>query len=259
MKTKQRLFIVTLAMLYFGPCLCLQSVAQDQFLSTSKNINPFYVFTEGGAAYMPNIGFKDYSISASTGGNSASLGYSDLTVSTDMGYNFLGGIGYALNKNLSLELEAGFISNNIPSYTCNLNATFNGTSGSISGVTVPLNGASIQQIPICMNLVIMNPDLSFRPMVGIGLGACPTRMDLGTLHADFTQIGGGIYDLDMGSYTAVPFLIKLKAGLGYSFSPNLDVGVRAFVNILTGSDFGDGLQTNVYSVLGVNGNMTLRF
>ena len=89
MKTKQRLFIVTLSMLYFGPCLCLQSVAQDQFLSTSKNINPFYVFTEGGAAYMPNIGFKDYSTSFSTGGNSASLCYSDFNVSTDMGYNLL--------------------------------------------------------------------------------------------------------------------------------------------------------------------------
>ena len=259
MKTKQRLFIVTLSMLYFGPCLCLQSVAQDQFLSTSKNNNPFYVFTEGGAAYMPNIGFKDYSISFSTGGNSASLGCSDVNVSTDMGYNFLGGIGYALNKNLSLELEAGFISNNISKATGNLNATLNGTSDSISGLTAPLNGASIQQIPICMNLVIMNPDLSFRPMVGIGLGACHTRMDLGTYRFDLTQIGAGVYDLDAGSYTATPFLIKLKAGVGYSFSPNLDVGVRAFVNILTGSDFGDGLQTNVYSVLGVNGNMTLRF
>jgi hypothetical protein len=259
MKTKQRLFIGTLSMLYFGPCICLQSVAQDQFLSTSKNINPFYVFTEGGAAYMPNIGFKDWSISASTGGNSASFGYSDLNVSTEIGYNFLGGIGYALNKNLSLELEAGFISNNISKATFNLNATLNGTSGSISGFTAPLNGASIQQIPICMNLVIMNPDLSFRPMVGIGLGACPTRMDLGTYRFDLTQIGAGVYDLDAGSYTATPFLIKLKAGLGYSFSPNLDVGVRAFVNILTGSDFGDGPQSNVYSVIGVNGNMTVRF
>ena len=233
--------------------------AQDFNLKNNREEIGIYVYTEGGAAYMPNIGFKDYSISVSTGGNSASLGYSDLNVSTEIGYNFLGGIGYALNKNLSLELEAGFISNNISKATFNLNATLNGTSGSISGLTAPLNGASIQQIPICMNLVIMNPDLSFRPMVGIGLGACPTRMDLGTYRFDLTQIGAGVYDLDLGSYTATPFLIKLKAGLGYSFSPNLDVGVRAFVNILTGSDFGDGLQSNVYSVIGVNGNMTVRF
>jgi len=234
-------------------------LAQDSNLKSNQEEMGIYAYTEGGAAYMPNIGFKDWSTSGSIVGNSFSLGYSDLNVSTEMGYNFLGGIGYAFNKNLSLELEAGFISNNIPNYTANLNLTFNGTSGSLNGVTVPLNGASIQQIPICMNLVIINPDLSFRPLVGIGLGACPTRMDLGNLHADFTQTGGGIYDLDMGSYTAVPFLIKLKAGLGYSFSPNLDVGVRAFVNILTGSDFGDGLQSNVYSVIGVNGNMTVRF
>ena len=233
--------------------------AQDLQGLGSKTLNNFYVFTEGGAAYMPNIGFKDWSTAGSFAGNSFSLGYSDLNVSTDIGYNFLGGIGYAFNKNLSLELEAGFISNSIPSYTGDLNATLNGTSGSLTGVTVPLNSASIQQIPICMNFVVMNPDLSFRPMVGIGLGACPTRMDLGTVRADFTQIGGGIYDLDMGSYTATPFLIKLKAGLGYSFSRNFDVGLRAYVNILTGSDFGEGLESNVYSVIGVNGNMTLRF
>ena len=208
---------------------------------------------------MPNIGFKDWSISGSLAGNSFSFGYSDLNVSTDIGYNFLGGIGYALNKNLSLELEAGFISNSIPSYTGNLNATLNGASASLTGITVPLNSASIQQIPICMSFVVMNPDLSFRPMVGIGLGACPTRMDLGTVRADFTQFGGGVYDLDMGSYTATPFLIKIKTGLGYSFSRNFDVGLRAYVNILTGSDFGGGLVSSVYSVIGVNGNMTLRF
>ena len=257
MKTKQRLFIATLSTLYFGPCLCLQSVAQDQFLSTSKNINPFYVFTEGGAAYMPNIGFKDYSTSVSTGGISGSAGYSDLNVSTDMGYNFLGGIGYALNKNLSLELEVGFISNNISKATGNLDVTSNGNSGSFDGVTATVSSGSIQQIPICMNFVIMNPDLSFRPMVGIGFGACPTTLNLGTWN--LSSLSSDLNAIDMGSYTAVPFLIKLKAGVGYSFSPNLDVGVRAFVNILTGSDFGDGLQTNVYSVLGVNGNMTLRF
>jgi hypothetical protein len=233
--------------------------AQDFNLKNNREEIGIYVYTEGGAAYMPNIGFKDYSTSVSTGGISVSGGYSDFNVSTEIGYNFLGGIGYALNNNLSLELEAGFISNNIPSFTSNFDVTINGTSGSISGITFPLNGASIQQIPICMNLVIMNPDLSFRPMVGIGLGACPTRMDLGTYRLDLTQIGAGVYDLDAGSYTATPFLIKLKAGLGYSFSPNLDVGVRAFVNILTGSDFGDGFQSNVYSVIGVNGNMTVRF
>jgi len=242
-------------------CLGLQGVArsQDSELANSRKAAGVYLFSEGGAAYMPNIGFKDWSTAGSFAGNSYSVGYSDLNVSTDIGYNFLGGIGYALNKNLSLELEAGFISNSIPSYTGNLNATLNGTSGSLTGVTVPLNSASIQQIPICMNFVVMNPDLSFRPMVGIGLGACPTRMDLGTVRADFTQIGGGVYDLDMGSYTATPFLIKLKAGLGYSFSRNFDVGLRAYVNILTGSDFGEGLESNVYSVIGVNGNMTLRF
>ena len=58
---------------------------------------------------MPNIGFKDWSTAGSFAGNSFSLGYSDLNASTDIGYNFLGGIGYAFNKNLSLELEAGFI------------------------------------------------------------------------------------------------------------------------------------------------------
>lgn len=242
-------------------CLGLEGAAlpQDFEQRGSRKEAGVYFFTEGGAAYMPNIGFKDWSTSGSLMGNSYSIGYSDLNVSTDFGYNFLGGLGYALNKNLSLELEAGFISNTISGYTGNLNASFNGTSGSLSGITVPLQGASIQQIPICMTLVVMNPDLSFRPMAGIGLGACPTRMDLGTFRADFTSLGGGVYDYDVGSYTATPFLIKLKAGLGYSFSRNFDVGVRAFVNILTGSDFGQGLDSNVYSVIGVNGNMTLRF
>ena len=259
MKTKQRLFIVTLSMLYFGPCLCLQSVAQDQFLSTSKNINPFYVFTEGGAAYMPSIGVNNYTVSGSFAGVPIGLSVSNLNISTDIGYDVVAGFGYSFNKNLALEFEGGYIANSIPSYSGSADLTVSGVSVlSASGVTVPLTGASITQIPLSLNLVISNPDLSFRPMVGIGFGVCPTTLNLGTYRWDLSSVGAGVYDIEMGSYSACPFMVKLKTGIGYSFSPNFDLGVRGYVNILTGSNFG-GLQTDVYSVVGVNANLTIRF
>lgn len=234
--------------------------AQDLQVPGSKPINDFYVFTEGGAAYMPNVGFKDATfISGSILGNNFSLGWSDFNLSTNLGYNVTAGFGYSFNKNISLELEAGFIQNTIPSYSANLDATWNGTSGSLNGVTVPVSGAYFQQIPICVNFVVCNPDLQVRPMVGIGLGFAPTKMELGTYTADFTAIGGDTVSLDLGSYTANPFLIKLKAGLGYSVNPNMDIGIRFFANILTGSDFGSGLKTDVYGVVGANANLTVRF
>lgn len=233
--------------------------AQDLQVPGSKPINDFYVFTEGGAAYMPNVGFKDATFSGSILGNNFSLGLSDFNLSTNLGYNVTAGFGYSFNKNISLELEAGFIQNTIPSYSANLDATWNGTSGSLNGVSVPVSGAYFQQIPICVNFVVCNPDLQVRPMVGIGLGFAPTKMELGTYTADFTANGGDTVPLDLGSYTANPFLIKLKAGLGYSVNPNMDIGIRFFANILTGSDFGSGLKTDVYGVVGANANLTVRF
>lgn len=234
--------------------------AQDLQVPSSNDVNKFYVFTEGGAAYMPNVGFKDATpISGSILGSNFSLGWSDFNLSTNLGYNLNAGFGYSFNKNISLELEAGFIQNTIPSYSANLEATWDGTSGSLNGVTVPVSGAYFQQIPICVSFVVRNPDSQVRPMVGIGLGFAPTKMELGTYTADFTGIGGDIVSLDLGSYTANPFLIKLKAGLGYSFNPNMDIGLRVFANILTGSDFGSGLKTDVYGVVGANANLTVRF
>lgn len=234
--------------------------AQDLQVPGPNAINKFYVFTEGGAAYMPNVGFKDATfISGSILGNNFSLGWSDFNLSTNLGYNVTAGFGYSFNKNISLEIEAGFIQNTIPSYSANLDATWNGTSGSLNGVTVPVSGAYFQQIPICVNFVVCNPDLQVRPMIGIGLGFAPTKMDLGKYTADFSGIGGDIVSLDLGSYTANPFLIKLKAGFGYSLNPNTDIGLRFFANILTGSDFGSGLKTDVYGVVGANANLTIRF
>ena len=204
-----------------------------------------YLYTEGGAAYMPNIGLKDYSYSG--------VSFSELNLMTNLGYNVLGGIGYSFNDNLSLELEAGFISNSISG----LSAQITGPSRSVTG-TFTLTSASIQQIPICLNLVIMNPELMIRPMCGIGFGACPTTLDLGN-RLDLTSFGGGATDTDLGSYSATPFMFKLKAGIGYAFNKNCDIGLRVFANILTGSDFGEGLKTDVYTVVGLNGNLTFRF
>ena len=224
---------------------CSPVLAQDL---TAKPVG-IYLFTEGGAAYMPNIGLKDYSVSG--------VSFSEVNLMTNLGYNFLGGVGYSFNDNLSLELEAGFISNSISGISAQANASLNGSSVSATG-TVTLSGASIQQIPICLNLVIMNPDLMIRPMCGVGFGVCPTTLDLGN-RIDLTSIGGGATDTDLGSYSATPFMLKLKAGMGYAFNKNCDIGLRVFANILTGSDFGEGLKTDVYTVVGLNGNLTFRF
>jgi len=256
-KTNTINYVKSKALLFWAISLvggCLPVLAQDL---TTKPVG-IYLFTEGGAAYMPNIGFQDYSVSFAFGGNTASLGFSDLNVMTNLGYNFLGGVGYSFNDNLSLELEAGFISNAISGYSAQANASLNGSSVSATG-TVTLSGASIQQIPICVNLVIINPDLMIRPMVGIGFGVCPTTMDLGSYRLDLTSLGLGSGDVDLGSYSATPFMFKLKAGMGYAFNKNCDIGLRVFANILTGSDFGEGLKTDVYTVVGLNGNLTFRF
>ena len=215
-----------------------------------KPTNNFYVFTEGGAAYMPSIQFKDVSDSGFVEGVSFSGSISNQILSTELGYDAIVGFGYHLNKNLSLEIEGGFISNKITNYQMDISGTIDGISGSVTGATFQLQNASIQQIPICLNLVIMNPDLRFRPMVGFGLGACPTRMDLGSYQLDATSIGAGVYDIQIGSYNACPFLIKLKAGIGYSLSQNIDIGLRGYANILAGADYGDALQADVYSVVG---------
>jgi hypothetical protein len=220
---------------------CSPVLAQDL---TAKPVG-IYLFTEGGAAYMPNIGLKDYSVSG--------VSFSEVNLMTNLGYNFLGGVGYSFNDNLSLELEAGFISNSISG----ISAQITGPGGSVTG-TSTLTNASIQQIPICLNLVIMNPDLIIRPMCGMGFGVCPTTLDLGN-RIDLTSIGGGATDTDLGSYSATPFMLKLKAGMGYAFNKNCDIGLRVFANILTGSDFGEGLKTDVYTVVGLNGNLTFRF
>lgn len=222
--------------------ICSLTLAQDL---TAKPVG-IYLFTEGGAAYMPNIGFKDYSASG--------VSFSEINLMTNLGYNFLGGVGYSFNDNLSFELEAGFISNSISGISTQITVP----RGSATG-TFTLSGASIQQIPICVNLVVMNPDLMIRPMVGIGFGVCPTTLDLGDRLDLPSSLGGGSADVDLGSYSATPFMFKLKAGMGYAFNKNCDIGLRVFANILTGSDFGEGLKTDVYTVVGLNGNLTFRF
>jgi hypothetical protein len=234
-------------------------LAQNLQTSQGNPINNFYVFTEGGAAYMPSIQFKDVSGSGFVEGVSFSGSISNQIYSTELGYDGIVGLGYNFNKNLAFEIEGGFISNKITNYQMDISGTIDGISGSVTGANFQLQNASIQQFPICFNMVVMNPGLRIRPMFGFGMGACPTRMDLGSYRLDATSIGAGIYDIKLGSYSACPFLIKLKAGIGYSLSQNLDIGLRGYANILAGADYGAAGQADVYTVVGVNLNLTGRF
>lgn len=247
----------------------------------------FYAYTEAGGQYIPNIPLSDINLASGTeseviNGTNYNLSYDvklqNINISPDIGYNAIGGFGYQINKNLSLEIECGYQNTPIGSATSTLNAAAKLTDG-INTVDAALtenytlkSSGNITQIPVLMNLVIQNRDSRFMPFAGIGLGVCPTTLntkttqvtiDNTTLSVGGTSVNLGSFDLgsfELGnSQTSYPFMFKLKAGFDYQVSPNVELGLRAFCSGITGSDFGNGISSELYAVIGLNGALKIRF
>ncbi len=260
---------------------------QDLGERTNFGTSGFYAYTEAGGQYIPNIPLSDINLASGTeseviNGTNYNLSYDvklqNINISPDIGYNAIGGFGYQINKNLSLEIECGYQNTPIGSATSTLNAAATLTDG-INTVDVAFtrnytlkSSGNITQIPVLMNLVIQNRDSRFMPFAGIGLGVCPTTLNTKTTQVtiDNTTLSFGgtsvnLGSIDAGSFelgnsqTSYPFMFKLKAGFDYQVSPNVELGLRAFCSGITGSDFGNGISSELYAVIGLNGALKIRF
>jgi hypothetical protein len=260
-----------------------------QDLGERRNIGAtgFYAYTEAGGQYIPNIPLSDINIGSGTeseviSGKNYTLSYDvtlqNINISPDIGYNAIGGLGYQINKNFSLEIECGYQNTPIGSATSTLNAAATLTDGINTGdasltsnLTFKSSG-NLTQIPVLMNFVIQNRDDRFMPFAGIGLGVCPTTLntkttqitsDNTTLSFQGTSVNLGSVDfgsVELGnSQTSYPFMFKLKTGFDYQISPAFDFGLRAFCSGITGSDFGSGVSSELYAVIGLNGSLKFRF
>ena len=260
---------------------------QDLGERTNFGTSSFYAYTEAGGQYIPNIPLSDINLASCTqsvvvGGTNYNISYDanfqNINISPDIGYNAIGGFGYQINKNLSLEIECGYQNTPIGSATSTFNLPVTVTDG-INTVDATFtqnytfkSSGNITQIPVLMNLVIQNRDSRFMPFAGIGLGVCPTTLNTKTtqITIDNTTLSVGVTSvnvgsIDLGSFelgnsqTSYPFMFKLKAGFDYQINPNLDLGLRAFCSGITGSDFGNGLSSELYAVIGINGSFKIRF
>lgn len=258
-----------------------------QDLGERRNIGAsgFYAYTEAGGQYIPNIPLSDIKISTSDPlpGTKYKVNFDtqfqNNNISPNIGYNAIGGFGYQINKNFSLEIECGYQNSPFGSTTTTGNTTITVTdgintfnAGSLTGDYTLKSSGNITQIPILMNFVIQNRDDRFMPFAGIGLGVCPTTLDTKTTQitsdnttVSFQGTSVNVGSVDLGSVelgnsqTSYPFMFKLKAGFDYQISPAFDLGLRAFCSGITGSDFGSGVSSELYAVIGLNGSLKFRF
>jgi outer membrane protein W len=265
-----------------------------QDLSESKanfDSTNFYVFSEAGGIYIPSIKFETYNLtnvtSSATGTNSSltvnsSVSLSDIVVNPDIGYNFIIGTGYQINENFGIELEVGYSSASLGSgsFTTSSSSSVSGTvngaafsgTGSGSGNGTISSSSSITYIPILINMSIQERSGQFQPMASLGLGVCPTIISSDQLNINWTESGtisNGVTTINYSgqflgagistTQTAYPFAFKLKAGFDYELNRHASLGLRAWAMGLANSDFGDGLQSDLYGAVGLNASFKVRF
>lgn len=247
----------------------------------------FYVFTEAGGQYIPNIPFSDINLGSdsfvvNSGGTNYDVNVSaslqNNNISPDIGYNFIGGFGYKLNESISLELEVGYQYTPLGSATSTLDIPFSVSDG-VNSVTGAVNqnysfksSGNLTQIPVLFNFVIQNRHERFMPFASIGLGVCPSTINSKstqviledtTVSVGGTSVSTGSIDLgtfDLGNTsTSYPFMFKLKVGFDYSLNQNIDLGLRAWCSGITGSDFGNGMNSEIYAVLGLTAALKIKF
>lgn len=271
-------------------------LAQDIGARKSIDSTDFYVFTEAGGQYVPSIQFNNSSIngipidldlgSGSTYSGSYSVNLSNIVAQPSVGYDFVLGFGYQINKNLGIELEIGYASTSLGTTSFSINSSSTGT-GSISGTpftngttsgsgTGSLTGSSINliSVPILIGVCVQERSEKFQPIASIGLGVCPSIIRSDNLSISWNDTGTFASSAGSGSYsilsyseaggsvttqTAYPFAFKFKAGFDYALSNIASVGIRAWAMGLANSNFGDDLQSDLYGAVGLNGSLKFRF
>ena len=274
------------------PILCIPELFGQDLSESKANFDStnFYVFSEAGGIYIPsikfdtdnlNIPFSVTDTNLSLSGN-YSVSLSDFVVNPDIGYNFIIGTGYQINENFGIELEVGYSSASLgsgsfttsssPSVSGTVNgAAFSGT-GSGSGNGTISSSSSITYIPILINMSVQERSGQFQPMASLGLGVCPTIISSDQLNINWTESGtisNGVTTINYSAQglvagisttqTAYPFAFKLKAGFDYELNRHASLGLRAWAMGLANSDFGDGLQSDLYGAVGLNASFKVRF
>lgn len=280
--------------------ICLDSPNYSQDFGTRQSIDStdFYIFTEAGGQYIPSIQFNNSSYSESgsfsesvsgvqiSASGTFSAQISDFVVQPSVGYDFILGFGYQINKNLGLEVEVGYAQTTISSGTYNYNESVSGkldvNGTTIANGTLAFNGTqtlngniNMTQIPVLINLVAQERSGKFQPLASVGIGVCPSMMSGNISSAAFngnitaTGPGGSVSVPYSGSTpldetklnfsTAYPFAFKFKVGFDYALSPYASLGLRAWVMGLANSDFGSNMQSDLYGALGLNASLKIRF
>ena len=285
---------------YFG-CLGLVlfscSTGKTQDLGTRQSIeaSDFYVFTEAGGQYIPSIQFNNSSvvgipINLTSGAFSYSGNYSanitDPVMKPGIGYDFVLGFGYQINKNLGIEIEVGYGSASLGSTGFSVNSS---SSGTVSAGGIPIGSAqttgsgtgsftgssmSLTTIPILVGLSVQERSERFQPLASLGIGVCPSVIKADNLSLSWTDSGtitssggsssysGAYFSGSPGSITtqtAYPFAFKGKVGFDYAFSSIGSIGVRAWAMGLVNSNFGSDLQADLYGAIGLNAVLKFRF
>ena len=275
------------------PILCVSGVFGQGLSESKANVDStnFYVFSEAGGIYIPsikfdtdnltNIPFSVTDTNSSLSGN-YSVSLSDFVVNPDIGYNFIIGTGYQINENFGIELEVGYSSASLGSgsFTTSSSSSVSGTvngaafsgTGSGSGSGTISSSSSITYIPILFNMSVQERSGQFQPMASLGLGVCPTIISSDQLNINGTESGtisNGVTTINYSgqflvagistTQTAYPFAFKLKAGFDYELNRHASLGLRAWAMGLANSDFGDGLQSDLYGAVGLNASFKVRF
>jgi hypothetical protein len=258
----------------------------------------FYVFTEAGGQYIPSIQFNDLTETGTLPivvpgvleySYTGTATYSDFIVQPSIGYNFILGFGYMINKNIGVEIEVGYSENNLGSASFSVSTSgsgsgtilglpFNGTASGGGTGTISSSSATLTYIPILINFSVQEKSQAFQPTASVGFGVCPTILKANNLALNYVEsgtvnvnVGGftfppvtysgiqsGFGELE-GQQTAFPFAFKLKAGFDYAFSPNTSLGLRAWAMGLVNSDFGDQMKSDLYGAIGLNASFKVRF
>lgn len=294
MKTLSRVFWAWLSCF-----ICLDSPNHAQDFGTKQLIDStdFYVFTEAGGQYIPSIQFNDFTATGTLPiavpgvleySYTGTATYSDFIVQPSIGYNFILGFGYMINKNVGVEIEVGYSENNLGSASYSVSTSgsgsgtilgvpFNGTTSGSGTGTISSSSATLVYIPILVNFSVQEKSQAFQPTASVGFGVCPTILKVDNLALNYTEsgtvnvnVGGlttsvpysgilsGFGELE-GQQTAFPFAFKLKAGFDYAFSPNTSLGLRAWAMGLANSDFGDQMKSDLYGAIGLNASFKVRF
>lgn len=279
------------------PILCVSGVFGQALSESKANIDAtnFYIFSEAGGQYIPSIVFNDFTASGNLTisepgfeySYSGTAKYSNLIMSPSLGYNFVLGFGYQINSNLGIELEVGYSENSLGSLSFSTSTSgsgsgtvagmpFSGTASGSGSASVNASG-SLTYIPVLVNLSIQEKTSKFQPLVSLGLGVCPTifKINSGSLSysesgnisavangipfdATYTSVTSGFGDVGSQT-TSVPFAFKLKAGFDYKLNRHASLGLRAWAMGLANSNFGGGLESDLYGAVGLNASLKVEF